>query len=286
MPVSIKGASFLVATDLDGSLLDAGTYSFEAARPALSLLAERGIPLVLASSKTLAEMTPLTRDLPGRVSLIVENGGALHVPEGELARAPESASRQAGFWTLVFGIPRARVVEALDAIARETGVTVRPFTRLASDEMQRITGLTPAAVGLAREREFGEPFLLQDQGRIEDVRRAACRRGLRLTRGGRFWHLTGETDKGHALGALIQLYAAEGRAFTTVGLGDAANDLSLLQRVDRPVLVPGPSGELDSALREALPNAERAHAPGPVGWNLAVIAILRGDTLERGEPGE
>ena len=37
------------------------------------------------------------------------------------------------------------------------------------------------------------------------------------------------TDKGRAFRRLLELYAAQGRTFTTVGLGDAANDLPLLE---------------------------------------------------------
>ncbi|MGA0327631.1 MAG: hypothetical protein ACO3OK_11595, partial [Limisphaerales bacterium] len=42
---------WVVVTDLDGSLLDHHTYSFEAALPALSVLKEEGIPLILNTSK-------------------------------------------------------------------------------------------------------------------------------------------------------------------------------------------------------------------------------------------
>ncbi|MGH9333921.1 MAG: HAD-IIB family hydrolase, partial [Vicinamibacteria bacterium] len=216
MTVTPEDPRFLVATDLDGCLLDATTYSFESARPALSLLAARRIPLVLASSKTRAEMVPLARDISRGISLIVENGGALLVPEGELSREPEGASLRGGFWTLVLGTPRMQIVGALDAIVRETGAVVRPFLGLDSREVQRLTGLASDAAELAMEREYDEPFLLEDEGAVESMTRNAAGRGLRITRGGRFWHLTGETDKGRALGVLLRLYANEGQAFTTV----------------------------------------------------------------------
>ena len=286
MPVGPGASKLLFATDLDGCLLDATTYSFEAARPALSLLAEKRIPLVLASSKTRAEMLPLARALCLATPLIVENGGALLVPEKEFANVPRGALLQAGFWSLVLGTPRKKILELLDAIAAETDARVRSFSRLGPEEVERITGLTPAAAALALEREYDEPFLLEDEGPLEAMTRAARERGLRLTRGGRFWHLTGESDKGHALRSLLRLYAAEGVEFSTVGLGDAANDLSLLQAVERPVVVPSLLGELDLVLRAALPNAERAPAPGPAGWNAAVLAVLGGETLAPVEPGE
>ena len=49
----------LVFTDLDGSLLDHHTYRWDAAADALRLLQEADIPVILASSKTRAEMLPL-----------------------------------------------------------------------------------------------------------------------------------------------------------------------------------------------------------------------------------
>ncbi len=152
--------------------------------------------------------------------------------------------------------------------------------------MERITGLAPDAAALAQEREYDEPFLLEDERPLEAITRVARERGFRLTRAGRFWHLTGESDKGHALRALLHLYAAEGLEFSTVGLGDAANDLSLLQAVDRPVVVPGFFGGIDPILRAALPNAERAPTPGPAGWNAAVPTVLGGETLAPLEGGE
>ena len=48
--------AFVVFSDLDGTLLDHSTYSWKAAAPALAALRDRGIPLILASSKTSAEI--------------------------------------------------------------------------------------------------------------------------------------------------------------------------------------------------------------------------------------
>ncbi len=46
----------VIFTDLDGTLLDRDTYSFEPALPALRLIRQKDIPLVLSSSKTRAEI--------------------------------------------------------------------------------------------------------------------------------------------------------------------------------------------------------------------------------------
>jgi len=101
---------------------------------------------------------------------------------------------------------------------------------------------------------------------------AAERRGLRVTWGGRFHHLTGPADKGRAVRQLLALHSGP---VSSVALGDSANDLTMLEAVDRPVLVPRPDGNVSEVLARALPSAERAPWPGPRGWNEAVLAMLR-----------
>ncbi|MBM4388831.1 MAG: HAD hydrolase family protein, partial [Deltaproteobacteria bacterium] len=48
--------NLIIFTDLDGTLLDSRTYSFEQAEPALELIKRRRIPLIICSSKTRAEI--------------------------------------------------------------------------------------------------------------------------------------------------------------------------------------------------------------------------------------
>jgi mannosyl-3-phosphoglycerate phosphatase len=132
---------------------------------------------------------------------------------------------------------------------------------------------------LAQERRYDEPFLLDDEAAAPAVAAAAERRGLRVTRGGRFFHLTGAADKGVALRRLLDLWPTPGETLSSLGLGDSANDLPLLQAVDRPILVPRPDGRVSEELAAALPDAERAPRPGPEGWNEAVLVVLRGERL-------
>jgi mannosyl-3-phosphoglycerate phosphatase len=168
------------------------------------------------------------------------------------------------------GVPFRELARALVEIARDAGARLRGFSRLSSREVADLTGLPEAQAALAREREHGEPFVLE-AGDEDVVRRAAERRGLRVTRGGRFHHLTGPHDKGKAVRQVLSLLAPD----VSIGLGDAENDLSLLRAVDHPILVPRPDGCVDAALAAAFPRAERAPLPGPAGWNAAVIGALR-----------
>jgi mannosyl-3-phosphoglycerate phosphatase len=264
----------LVVTDLDGTLLDEQTYAVAAAAPALRGLAAAGVPLVLASSKTRVEMERLAATLPGMppLALIVENGGAIVRDRGHERRE-----------ITVLGAPHEKLVGALALIANEAGARVTGFSALSPPELSRLTGLSAEEARHAQLREYDEPFLMEE-GDLARVAGAAARHGLRVTRGGRFLHLTGATDKGRALRVLLGLLAAGGRLFHTVGLGDAPNDVPLLQAVDEPILVPRPSGRVHERLRQAFPHATQAPTPGPEGWNAAVLDVLERRARD-GAPG-
>jgi mannosyl-3-phosphoglycerate phosphatase len=271
------GGELLVFSDLDGCLLDERTYRWDAARPALDALRSRGVPLLLCSSKTRAEMEALAGGLGLPWPFIVENGGALVISDG---RGPGAASdgRPREPRVVVLGTPARLLMKALDEIVAETGARLRVFGDLPASEIEDLTGLSGPSIDLARRREFDAPFLVEPDA-LDAVARAAEARGLRVTRGGRFFHLTGPTDKGRAVLELLRLFPANGSARVTVALGDSPNDLPMLEAVDRPIVVPRHGGECDEALASRLAGAERAPAPGPPGWNDAVLAVLRGERL-------
>jgi mannosyl-3-phosphoglycerate phosphatase len=266
----------IVVTDLDGTLLDEATYAWADARPALAYLREHGIALVLASSKTRVEMERIAGELGLSAALVVENGGALIVPAGWTGPSGDAPPGGAPGWTLALGTPRASLVAGLAAIAAAAGTRLVGFAALPATEIQRLTGLPAEAAAAAMAREYDEPFLLDDPGRLAAVEREAGARGFTVSRGGRFFHLTGPTDKGRALRALLDRLA--GAPPTTIVLGDAANDGPMLAIADRPVVVPRPTG-VDAALAAGFGHAECAPRPGPAGWNAAVLAVLQGERL-------
>ena len=271
----------MVFTDLDGTLLDHATYSFEPARPALEALAAAGVPIVLCTSKTRAETERWRAALGNAHPFIVENGGAAFVPEDYFGPGVRYDRRDGGYGILEFGRSYAELRRALEAIRAATGLPLRGFGDMTVDEIAERCGFALEDAVLAARREYDEPFVGADAAALAAVTREAASAGLQIVSGGRFHHLVGGSDKGRAVRALRGLFDLSGRAVRAVGLGDSPNDEPMLRAVDVPVLVRRPDGGHFKGLH--LHGLVIAPYAGPEGWREAVLEIVRG--LASGGPG-
>ena len=284
---------FLVFSDLDGTLLDHNTYEWEEATPALELCRTRGVPVILVSSKTRAEMDVLRRRLSLFAPFISENGGGIFFP-GETSKDPPSGSsgadipgfssgdatgfstcREKGLWKLSLGVSYHRLIKAFQEIRNELGWNMKGFSDMGVKEISRLTGLDKDGVRLATRREYDEPFIIEGEEPTDlaPLMRAAEQRGLLITSGGRFYHLQGKNDKAKGVELITEWYKKYHRDILTVALGDSPNDFGMLERADFPVLIRSQRSFPD--LIKRIPRLRITDDTGPKGWNSAVINILR-----------
>ena len=251
----------IIVSDLDGTLLDSADYSFAAAQPALSLIRSRGIPLVLCSSKTRAEIEVYRQRLHNEHPFIVENGGGIFIPQGYFPAVPGSEVLD-GYQVIRLGQPYAGIRSYFVSLRKQFDAKVRGFADMSDDEVAALTGLTGKEAALARQRDFDEAFIF-DGAPDERFLRAIESSGLRWTRG-KLFHILGDHDKGRAMMLLRSLYQERYGAVASIGLGDNLNDLPLLESVDHPVLVRHTDGSFET----------RIDLPGPRGWNDAMLQLL------------
>jgi mannosyl-3-phosphoglycerate phosphatase len=263
----------VVFTDLDGTLLEHATYSFEPARPALEGLLEAGVPVIFCTSKTRLETERWRRVLANVHPFIVENGGAAFVPEEYFGAGARFDRRDGGFGVLEFGRPYAELRQALEAIRASTGLPLRGFGDMTVDEIAERCGFSREDAALAAMREYDEPFIGAEGTALAAVERAARAAGLTIVSGGRFHHLVGGSDKGRAVRALRDLYVRSRGPVRTVGLGDSPNDMPMLRAVDVPVLVRRPDG--GHADITGVTGLVIAPYAGPEGWREAILGLLR-----------
>jgi mannosyl-3-phosphoglycerate phosphatase len=259
-------------TDIDGTLLDRQSYSYEASLPAIRRLLRLKVPLVLCSSKTHAEVRPLWDELGLRDPFIVENGGAILLPPNYFPFAAGVATREG--WTVSeLGKDVAFLRQALRNAERDCGARVRSFGTMTATEIAAVTGLTLEQSRRAIQRAYDEPFLVDDEN-FGCVTRHLKQNGLAVVKGDRFYHVCADADKGKAVSILLDLYRRITPDLQSIGLGNSANDLSLLAAVDYPVLVRNFDGSWDVQVENQIPDILKSTEIGPHGWNEMLDKIL------------
>ena len=262
--------NIIIFTDLDGTLLDLRTYSFDAALPALRMIADNDVPLILCSSKTRAEIEHYRKKLGNEHPFIAENGGALFIPEGYFAASFPYKEMRDGYHVIELGTPYATLRKALKNVEAEGGFRIKGFGDMTTESVMELTGLSRQEAELSRQREYDEPFVIE-KGEEQEIIAAIRKKGLQVAQA-RYLHLLGANDKGKAVTILKGLYRTARPDARAMALGDSPYDLPMLQIVDVPVLVRKPDGSYDQ--RVFFDRLQKADGIGPEGWNRAVIDFL------------
>ena len=271
----MNNRKIIVITDLDGTLLDHTTYSFCEAEDALGLLREKGVPLILCSSKSRAEIEVYRKKLSNNEPFISENGGAIFIPEGYGDLKCEFDKIEDGYLVIEIGSEYQTLADAFEKIKKRAGINIKSITEFTIDEIVWLTGLSGEEAFLAQKREYMLPFIIyggEDDVRI--IKDEILSLGLNYTEGARFVHLMGGNDKGKAVKILTDIFKKNypETEITTIGLGDSLNDLPMLEVVDKAFLVKKEAGNYEE--RIMVEGLAYADGIGPVGWNKAVLGLF------------
>lgn len=254
----------LVFTDLDGTLISHTDYSWEAARPALARLKKIGAGVVLASSKTAPEMAAIRRDLGLEGwPAIVENGAGL-LAENCTATPENDAYR------------------ALRKVLAKIPATLRDqfcgFGDMDVAEVAKCTGLSADAATMAKQRAFSEPGLWSGSPTHRRAfLHALASQGVTAREGGRFLTLSFGQTKADQMAKIISQFTPR----CTVALGDAPNDIEMLEAADFGFIIANPHHDpLPVLSDEATGRITRTTNGGPEGWNTALLDLITRLKLE------
>ena len=257
----IKGIFF---TDIDGTLIDHYTYSFEQSIEGVELLKSRGIPLVPVSSKTFDEISILMNDLGLDSPFVFENGSGIAYPEGEGYRADVAGG----------GIEGLR--DIIPVIEENTGEKALPLIDLSAEEISRYTGLSVEKAELALKRRASLPFIFEKRTLLTDSEIGVLgdiikKQGAILTKGGRFNHLLpAGAGKGEAVKKVVEFYGINPEHLFTAAAGDSMNDIPMLTAVNKGYLV----RKHDGSYVENESMFHVTEGTGPAGFTEAVKDYL------------
>lgn len=253
----------IVFSDLDGTLLDHDSYSWAKAQPALEALKAGGIPLVLASSKTAAEIAPLRAQLGfGHCPAIVENGAGV-LPAGSGADDQDVGEYRA-------------IRDALDTLPAKLRGQFTGFGDMGIDGIVEATGLAEHQAELAARRAFSEPGLWTgseaEQNAFESLLAA---NGISARSGGRFLTLSFGRTKAGQMAAITDQLFDNNTDVTVIALGDAPNDMEMLLAADRGFIIDNPHAKpIHFPPDSDQSGITRVPLQAPAGWNQAVLSIV------------
>lgn len=262
----------VIFTDLDGTLLDDETYDYSPALPALKIIRSLGIPLILVSSKTRAEMEFFRRKLSIDSPFIVENGGGIFFPSGLVLPKGYAPVPVDDYNALFVGRPIKEVLERSETLKKH--FDYKGFSEMSVNEIASVTGLPLEQAFLASKREFDEPITLENPpDDREAFSKEASRLGLDCVQGGRFFHLFSGGDKGKAVEVVLAVYRDLYGSLVSIALGDSPNDISMLEATDKAVLMQGRDGAymVDPINSDLI----KAKGGGPEAWNDVMLNILK-----------
>jgi mannosyl-3-phosphoglycerate phosphatase len=275
---------YLIFTDLDGTLLDSRTYSYQKSLAAIERLKRNHTPMIFCSAKTRAEQEIYRRELRLFHPFIVENGSAIFIPRDYFPFGFDHNKVVNDLLAIELAIPYREVRTLLGKIGRQNDLHFRGFGDMTAVEIAGITGLNIESAELARQREYDEPVEFYPSGDkgLSKFLATLEEAGLSWSHGGRLYHVKGGSDKGKAVEIVSDLYRKVWGRITTVGLGNGLNDLSMLSHVDRPILVQKSDHSWEDM---SVPRLRRVEGIGPEGWSRAVAEILGTGTRFSYGPG-
>jgi mannosyl-3-phosphoglycerate phosphatase len=230
-----KEIKTVIFTDLDGSLLNE-KYDFQDVKPIIERLVASGVPIVFCSSKTRAEIEFYRKKMGINDPFISESGAAVFIPRGYF-QFNYAYTRQADSYDVIeLGAAYSIIRKKLVGVKIKSASKIIGFGDMTKEEIAKDSGLPLELAKLAKRREYDEPFRIVE-GNEKEILNMISEEGLRYAQGGRYFHLTGNSDKGKAVAILKGLYSERLGKVKTLGIGDNLNDLSMLEVVDIPIFV-------------------------------------------------
>ena len=224
----------VIFADLDGTILN-HKYDYSEVKPILNQLSALGGSIVLCSSKTRKEIEFYCKAVGLSEPFIAENGAAIFIPKHYFPFRYD-CTKTSHYNIVRLARSYSVLRRKLGEIKEKTAAKIIGFGDMTLEELARDTGLPLKMAKLAHKREHEEPFRILE-GNKPHILEIIRNEGLQCTEGGRYFHLTDNTDKGKAAVVLKNLYHQMFGKIQTFGVGDGPNDLPMLKVVDRPFFI-------------------------------------------------
>ena len=255
----------LIFSDLDGTLLNRDTFSFDEIKNYILYLISNDISLIPNSSKTKEEINEFNKKLGEDLPYIVENGAAIFDLHLINSNFPEE-------------IVLSREIEEIlsifnEKIPKNLVSKLKFLHNLDLSDQMKILGLSKEKIRNALKRKYSIPLLfngnISEKREIKNLVKSA---GLTLQEGGRVINLCDNVSKSTAMKKVLKLFnKISNDKLTTIAVGDNFNDLEMLKNSDIPCLVFNDKFTLETI---NINNCLVSKKSAPEGWEEIVKLAL------------
>ena len=279
-------SQYLIFSDIDNTLLqsyiikDGEIYHIEEygeIKEVVQKLRKNNIPLVLCSSKTRFEQEKIRKYLEINDPYVVENGGAIFIPENyfpiNLEEFGLSIKRNNENLVIELGKSYNRIIETLQEIREIFHIEFIAVHDLSLPELAQKVGISIEDAKLMASREYSETILEININKLDKLKKILNDRGLRILQGTRYNTVSSLHDKGSAISILKKLYSIkyENEKIESIGIGDAFNDIPMFENVDKPFLV---RNIQNSYAPMIINNLIRVNGIGQTGWKEIILNYI------------
>ena len=265
----------VVFTDIDGTLTNIFSGRYEGTDKMVSMLKANNIPVILCSAKTRSEQNKIRNDLGLIDPFIVENGGAIIIPNNyfDLGSANfDQTKQEEEYISIELGKSAKEVRTKLAEIKDKFKIEFKGVGDVSIEELSKLATMPKDYAKRMAQREYGETILQIKNDDISLFTKIAANMGLKVIHGGRFFDITIGNDKGNAVNILVNLFRKKYHDQVKLfGVGDSANDAPMLKLMDVPMLVQRSDGSWSDL---EIKNTVSLKGIGPEGWKSAFNKIM------------
>lgn len=204
----------VIFLDLDKTLLDED-YSAAHNMVLIEKLKEMGFIIVFNSSKTQREIEFYKLEFAVDDPYIVENGSAIIFPENNKIHNISKVNYE-------------YIKNVLHKLSTKYGI--KYYSNSTLEEIEQFTDLPEHLAVLAMTRDYTETIF---NGINDELVKEISDNGLIITKGSRFYTVSGNCNKGIA----VKILLAELGNPESYAVGDGENDMPMLNEVDHPFIV-------------------------------------------------
>jgi len=261
----------ILFSDIDGTITNRSTHSFEGSDKWIKLIIENKIPVIFVSSKTFLEIRHIQHELRISQPFIFENGSAIAFPNWyNLEKNTDFSYETSEDFNIIPLIPGEFNIKICTEIISE--LYKNKFITISEGDFNQlmvITGLSEAELDYARHRKFSETYIFDPAATIfiDQINRALTSVNAFAVKGSRFITVTHKyASKGFAISRFLQILKSlnpteQQQTINTISIGDAPNDFSMLKETDISFYLSD-----NKALQEQVKDFIIVYPAGPQGF--------------------